>query len=166
MLRNQGYPGCGPTTKKERNGRTVKKKKKPRVPLSNTGGFLVSTWTVQRKPMYYNLHNSPGGPSPHLQLAVLLKPHFCQNTSKTRPTKRRFKTCPRQVPNMSKTYLEMNPDMSIKIAMIMHTLGTWEGITWHTPGIKPGLSAPEPEAGPQGYLGCVVPYISHIPKTS
>ena len=46
LLRNQGYPCRGPASQLDRNGRTLKKNKKPRVPLSNTGGFFSSTCTV------------------------------------------------------------------------------------------------------------------------
>ena len=40
-------------------------------------------------------------------------------------------------------------------------LATWRGVTGRALGIEPRLLAPELEAGPLGYLGCVVPHTSY-----
>ena len=52
------------------------------------------------------------------------------------------------------------------IAVAMYTFGIWKGITGHAPGIEPGLTAPEPDAGPLDYLGCFAAYVSYIPQNS
>ena len=45
--------------------------------------------------------------------------------------------------------------------MKMYTFGTWKGVNRRALGIESGLPAPKPEAGPLGYPGLALPYVSY-----
>ena len=100
------------------------------------------------------------------------KPNMSQTCPEITPDM--SQTCPKMIPDMSQAWPKMTPDMSKIHAKYVNQTIFENGRMWHLnwdsasthQGSNRGSPAPEPEGGPLGYVGCVVPYISYIPEKS